>query len=145
MQKLRHWTLACIIGLALGLPAPAAAAGSITIIANPSAPVDALSQASLRAIFAMRIRQWPDGSPVTVFVLPDADRHHASFCKEVLRVYPYVLRDTWDRMVYTGAGQAPTQLTNAEDVMRLVSQTPGSIGYIEKGNSNELVKTLEIR
>ncbi len=124
---------------------PVHGAQSVEVITNPQTPSTTLSQASLRAIFAMRIRQWPDGSPVKVFVLPDKDTSHEAFCKEILRIYPYVLRDTWDRMVYTGAGQAPTLARTPEELLLNVARTPGSIGYIEKGKVNETVKTLEIR
>lgn len=124
---------------------PVHGAQSVEVITNHKTPTQSLSQASLRAIFAMRIKQWPDGAPVKVFVLPDKADIHEAFCKEILRIYPYVLRDTWDRMVYTGAGQAPTRVSSAEELLVKVANTPGSIGYIEKGKANEMVKTLDIR
>jgi ABC-type phosphate transport system substrate-binding protein len=124
---------------------PVHGAQSVEVIANPQTSSQTLSQAALRAIFAMRIKQWPDGAPVKVFVLPDRTSTHEAFCKEILRIYPYVLRDTWDRMVFTGAGQAPTQVNSPEELLQHVAKTPGGIGYIEKGKANEMVKTLQIR
>lgn len=139
----RHalFVLAAILATAM----PVQAAQSVEVITNPQTSISQLSAASLRAIFAMRIRQWPDGAPVTVFVLPDRDESHKAFCKELLRIYPYVLRDNWDRMVYTGAGQAPIRASSPQELLERVATTPGSIGYIEKGKANAQVKTLQIR
>lgn len=139
----RHLLISLLV--VMGTVLPVQAAQSVEVIANRKADVDSISTASLRAIFAMRIRQWPNGDPVTVFVLPDQDSTHGAFCKEMLRIYPYMLRDTWDRMVYTGAGQAPIKANNPEELLKSVSTTPGSIGYIEKGKANDSVKTLQIR
>jgi hypothetical protein len=94
----------------------------------------------------MRVRNWPDGKPVTVFVLPDRDERHVAFSKEILYVYPYVLRDTWDRMVFTGTGKAPIEVKSEDELLKRVAATPGAIGYIPKGKvANEKIKILEIR
>jgi hypothetical protein len=87
----------------LGTAMPVQAAQSVEVIANPSTTTQSQSLAALRAIFAKRIKQWPDGAPVKVFMLPDKTSSHGAFCKEILRIYPYVLRDIWGRMVYTEA------------------------------------------
>lgn len=122
------------------------AAPSVQVVANASITTNELPLASLRAIFSMRVRNWPDGKPVTVFVLPDRDERHVAFSKEILYVYPYVLRDTWDRMVFTGTGKAPIEVKSEDELLKRVAATPGAIGYIPKGKvANEKIKILEIR
>jgi ABC-type phosphate transport system substrate-binding protein len=135
-----------LTALSLGWAGPAAPADPITVIANPAAPIESLSHTSLRAIFSMRLRQWPGDGPVTVYVLPDRDTTHVSFSKQILRIYPYVLRETWDRLVFTGTGTAPIEAKTQDDLLRLVSNTPGAIGYIENGQPpGGKVKVIEIR
>ena len=56
-----------------------------------------LDRKQLRATFFVRQTKWPDGTPVRVFVLPDRHALHIPFTKQVLGVYPYQLRPTWDR------------------------------------------------
>lgn len=85
----------------------------------------------LRAIFTMRVRTWPDGAPVRVFVLPDDNSTHDKFCREQLGMYSYVLRDLWDRLEFTGTGLAPTIVHNLDEMRTRVQATPGSIGYAE--------------
>ena len=142
--SLRLWAVLLILVFAR-IP-PSYAMDNIQVIVNSALPMRDLSRTSLRAIFSMRMRQFPDGTPITVFVLPDLDGRHRTFCKEVLQVYPYVLRDTWNRMVFTGTGQAPIEVTTQEELIRRVAATRGGIGYIsqEGKGSYEHTKILEI-
>ena len=89
-----------------------------------------LDREQLRAIFFVRQTKWPDGTPVRVFVLPDRNAFHIRFTKEVLGVYPYQLRSTWDRMVYSGTGVPPTVVQAVDEMRSRVEATPGGIGYL---------------
>ena len=78
----------------------------------------------------MRVTRWPDGTPIRVFVLPDRHPVHHRFVKEYLQIFPYQLRNSWDRQVYTGTGQAPVQVKDMEEMHHRVSEASGAIGYI---------------
>lgn len=119
--------------LVLGLPLSAmnAMAGEpVRIVVNDSIPLNLISRSELRSIFSMHQRRLSDGTPLTVFVLPDQDKRHYLFTKQILNLLPYVLRDTWDRQVFTGTGKAPIVVESQEELLRLLSQTVGGIGYI---------------
>jgi len=64
----------------------------------------------------MRVRAWPGGEPIRVFVLPDDDELSNDFCRELLGTYPYVLRSAWDRLVFTGTGLAPTVVRSEQEM-----------------------------
>lgn len=89
-----------------------------------------LSKEAIREIFFMRQRTWVDGTPIQVFVLPDDDPVHRRFAKEVLGVYPFQLRAAWDRLIYSGTGQAPIQVKSIQEMIDQLQKTPGSIGYV---------------
>lgn len=91
-----------------------------------------LSPETVREIFFMRLSSWPDGSPIRVFVLPDNHPLHIQFAKQVLGVYPFQLRSSWDRLVYSGTGVSPTTVETSEEMQMRIRTTPGSIGYIGK-------------
>ncbi|MEO6145632.1 MAG: hypothetical protein ABIP04_01000 [Sulfuriferula sp.] len=130
-----------LLGLCLFYGANARA---VTIIVNPSVTVSSVSQNAVRSMFAMKLLQWPDGQPVRVFVLPDDNSLHKAFCKEVLDVYPYQLRQTWDRLVYSGTGQAPIEVGSEEEMLKSVANTPGALGYLKKTKPGERVRTLSV-
>lgn len=116
----------------------------VTLIAHPSVSGSTLSVASARSIFGMRMTQWEDGSPVRVFVLPSPHPLHATFCKRVLDLYPYQLRQSWDRLVYSGLGQAPTEVDSEADMLRRVASTPGAVGYIQGSTNDARIKIMRV-
>lgn len=115
--------------LALGLLWPVSAP-AVDVVVHPTQPDSAVSRSLARGVFGMRVRAWPDGVPVRVFVLDDAQPLHEEFCKSVLQMYPYQLRQNWDRLLYSGTGQPPVVVASEEEMLTRVAETPGSIGYV---------------
>jgi len=120
------------------------------VIINQSVQNRTVTQSSLRAIFSMRMRQWPDGSPIKVFVLPTEDPIHVSFSKSVLNTFPYQLKRSWEMLIYSGTGQGPTEVKSPREMLKAVSLTRGAIGYIPKdyllrGGTSENISIMEVR
>jgi hypothetical protein len=108
-------------------PAP-----TITVFANASSGVnvDELTLGNLRAIFSVRKRSWDNDLPIKVFVLADQEPLHQEFCKTILKIYPYVLREQWDRLTFSGTGIPPTVVGSEEQLRQAIANTPGAIGYV---------------
>ncbi len=123
----------------------AAATEPYEIVINPSISEKTLSRSSLRAIFGMRLHTWLDGTAVRVFVMPDNAPAHVAFSKEKLNVFPYQLRSAWDRLVFSGTGQAPDTVTSPEEMLAKVTSTPGAIGYLSKSMLDGRVNVLQIK
>jgi hypothetical protein len=117
------------------------------LIANQKGADADISRAFLRGMFGMRLRAWPDGTPVRVFVLADDSATHVAFCTEILQMYPYQLRQNWDRLVYSGTGQPPIQVGSEEELVRRVAETPGAVGYITQKSETlpPVVRVLHVR
>lgn len=118
---------------------------SHTVVVHPSVGQHSVSVNAIRAIFGMRLRTWPDGTPTKVFVLRDDHPTHIAFSKETLNVFPHQLRMAWDRLVFSGTGQAPTEVDGEEEMRSKVASTPGAIGYLKKDMVNDDVHILEIK
>ncbi|MFZ1547831.1 MAG: hypothetical protein WAT12_12165 [Candidatus Nitrotoga sp.] len=114
------------------------------IVTHPNVSAKSLSVNSLRAIFGMHLKTWPDGTIIKVFVLPDDNVLHQRFAKEKLHVFPYQLRLTWDRLVFSGTGQAPNNVSSNAEMLTKIAGTPGSIGYLKTNLINDDVHVLEI-
>ncbi len=105
---------------------------------------------TLRAIFGMRLRKWPDGKAIRVFVFRDDAPLHVEFSKSVLHMFPYQLRRAWDRQVYSGTGQSPIEVESLEEMQRRVANTPGAIGYLSLNRSmnsplDKAMKVIHVR
>jgi hypothetical protein len=128
--------LASLVLSMLSATAPAEETPTVQVIVSPTLASVPLDRSLLRAVFTMRVRQWPDGSPIRVFVLPDDDPLSDLFYREQLGMYSYVLRNAWDRMVFTGTGFAPTVVRSEKEMNELVRTTPGAIGFVRKRESS---------
>lgn len=106
---------------------------------------ESISRNGLGAIFKMRLQQWRDGSAIKVFVLDDLNPIHDTFCKKILNIFPHQLRRSWNKLVFSGSGQAPTKLKNKELMLTVIANTPGAIGYISVDELDDQVKVLRIQ
>lgn len=145
LLKIRGYLCIALSVCLLGIEAEARANDHYEIVTNLGVSEKALSVNSLRSIFSMRLKTWPDGTKIRVFVLSDDDQLHQTVSKEKLNVFPYQLRSTWDRLVFSGTGQAPIIVNSTEEMLAKVASTPGAIGYLWRANINENVNVLEIK
>jgi ABC-type phosphate transport system substrate-binding protein len=93
----------------------------------------------------MRLRSWPSGKPIQVYVLRDTHPTHIRFCKQVLNIFPHQLRFAWDRQVYSGTGQAPREVESVEEMRAQVAATPGALGYLQRSRVDDSVRVLPIQ
>lgn len=115
------------------------------VIVNPGQDQQAISRSALRAVFGMRLRNWRDNKPTRVFVLDDDHPLHEDFSKKVLNIYPHQLRLAWDRLVYSGTGQAPVEVESAQEMLEKLKNTPGAIGYLPKSMVDDSVQVLDVQ
>lgn len=115
------------------------------VITNAGQDIESISRDALRAIFGMRLQSWRNNKPTRVFVLKDNHPVHQAFVKKVLNVYPHQLRLAWDRLVYSGTGQAPIQVDSEAEMLERLKDTPGAIGYLSGSMVDNSVRVLEIQ
>jgi ABC-type phosphate transport system substrate-binding protein len=48
----------------------------------------------------------------------------------------------WAKLYFTGRGIPPREGTDSKEVIKLISSTPGAIGYIEKSSLDSSVKVI---
>lgn len=139
-MKYKRWYLLLFLLLApVSLPA-----AEPLVITHPADQHLNLTRQGVRAIFSMRLRSWADGSNIQVFVLSDQAALHKDFAKSILGVFPHQLRRGWDRLVYSGTGQAPIEVTSLAQMKQKIAATPGAIGYLSSELVDDTVQPLEI-
>ncbi len=119
-------------------------AAAADVIANANISAMRLNAAELRNLYLLRQTQWPNGQPVVLFVLPDDNPLHEGFAKEKLGLYPYRLRQVWDRLSLSGMATPPVEVRDENEMRARVRATPGAIGYVNKGSSNDTYKIMRL-
>lgn len=115
---------------------------AVEIVVNQSVPVQEISLNKVRAIFTMRQRFWSSGEQIKVFTLADVNPIHKTFSKNKLQMFPHQLRRVWDRLVFSGTGQAPVTLDDEQQMLDKIANTPHSIGYLNSEQENEKIRTI---
>jgi ABC-type phosphate transport system substrate-binding protein len=131
--------------IALIFCAPGLYATPPQLIVNTGNIEKSLTRNTLRAIYSMRVHRWPDGTPIIVFVLPDAHFVHQGFARKTLLLFPHQLRRSWDRYVYSGIGTAPIEVKSEQGMIHKVATVPGAIGYTRRDVLEENVRTLFVQ
>lgn len=121
-------TILILLGCSAMLPA--AAETGVQVILSADHKDLQVDRTLLLSVYIGRITTWPDGQPTRVFTLADDHPLHVQFCRQMLGTYPYVLRNAWNKLVYTGTGFAPTAVANEQEMRRRVNETVGAIGYV---------------
>lgn len=131
------WPLLCCLLISWSVAAT-------SVVVNQAVPLQALTQAQLRNIFTLRQTQWPDGTAITVLVLPDSSALHQRFSREQLKLFPYQLNHIWDKHSFSGTGTRPLQVEDAGVMLQQLRQTPGAIGYVGQFGAEIGVKEVRI-
>ncbi|KAF3981146.1 MAG: hypothetical protein HFP81_08325 [Methylococcales symbiont of Hymedesmia sp. n. MRB-2018] len=116
---------------------------SIDIIVNTSVPIQRNSLNKTRAIFAQQLNYWSNGEKTRVFIFKDDHPLHKQFTKNKLNMFPHQLRRVWDRMVFSGTGQAPDLVETEEEMLEKIANTKNAIGYLTKGSGYENIRLFE--
>lgn len=114
-----------------------------TVVLHSTSPVAYLSEDDLRDYYLGRKTSWPDGSKVVVVVLKDGPSHDGLMKK--LGKSGSQFTTGWKKLVFTGKGAMPEQVSNEDELVSHVARIPGAIGYVDAGKAKEGVKAIAVK
>jgi ABC-type phosphate transport system substrate-binding protein len=127
--------------LALGLAAAAAAADYVVIVNKDNGnPVDA---EFLAKIYRGEAKSWPAGGSVAAVALPEESPVRAAFDKAVLGKTPSQSRSLWAQLTFTGKAVPPKMADSDEDVVKMVADNKGAVGYVSPKAKIDNVKAVK--
>lgn len=130
MSKLMTKSLAALVLAGLF----GAAQADIVVVGGANAdPVskDQLTNLYLGRTFERKLIDMPEGNAL-----------RDQFYKKVVDREPSQIKAVWARVVFTGKGQAPLMLPDADAIKKAVATDPKAIGYIDKSQVDASVKVL---
>jgi ABC-type phosphate transport system substrate-binding protein len=116
----------------LAQPAPPRAAGFVLIV-NAENPVDSLSRERVAEMFLKKVVRWEEWDGETLVDPVDQRKGSAVrllFTREVHQMRPSRINTYWQRLIFSGRGAPPLDLSSDEEVVAFVRQTRGAIGYV---------------
>jgi|SRR4051812_49386596 ABC-type phosphate transport system substrate-binding protein len=102
----------------------------IVVIAHKSSGLTKVTRDDLRPIFQTRRNTWPDGSTARPFNLPEGSSIRQGFDAAVLGLDPDRVARYWIDRKIRGGERAPQVVPSDSLMVKVVSKTPGAVGYV---------------
>ncbi len=128
-----------LFGLLL-LSAPAQA--QVVVIVHPSTIAAPPKPEQIANLFLGKVDALPGSAVLTPIDQNEGKPVRSLFYKAVANRDEAQVKAYWSRIMFTGRAQAPRALGSDAEVKRLVANTPGAIGYIDKAALDNSVKVL---
>ncbi|MEM6797382.1 MAG: hypothetical protein AAF725_25660 [Acidobacteriota bacterium] len=115
------------------------------IVVHEDLKTESVAKKKLSKIFLRKVKRWEDGQEATPFDLSDDSQVREDFTRAVHKKKLSHIKSFWQRMIFSGRDNAPSELANESELLERIARTPGSVGYVAA--ETELpdgVKVLEI-
>ena len=113
-------------------------------VVSAKSPVTSLNASQVADIFLGKTSRFPDGSQAVpidqVEDSPARERFYAAFTGKS----PAQVKAHWSKIIFTGRGQPPRQVSNSAEARKLVAANPNAIGYIDASLVDDSVRVLAL-
>lgn len=133
-------TLNCLV-LSCLVAAPAQS-GELVVIVSARSSVATLRADQVADIFLGQAGRFPDGLEAVALDQSLGSPIRNDFYSKVAAKSPSLLKAHWSKMIFTGRGQPPKEVSDSIAILKLVASNPGLIGYIDKAVLDPSVKTV---
>ena len=119
-----------------------ASAAELVVIVSARSPAPLLHADQVAAIFLGQSAQLPDGASVAAVDQPVGSPNRDAFYMRVAAKSPALLKAYWSKLLFTGRGQPPREVNDDAAVRKLVADSPGMIGYIDRSALDASVRPV---
>jgi ABC-type phosphate transport system substrate-binding protein len=130
-----------VIGLALSLSGGTTMADVVAVVSSRS-PLTALSKNQVVDIFLGRVSRFPDGEQALPIDQAEGSAAREEFYAKFAGKSAAQIKAHWAKIIFTGRGHPPEELSNSIEVKKLIIKNPRAIGYIEKNMVDGSVRVL---
>ncbi|PKM22318.1 MAG: hypothetical protein CVV10_04890 [Gammaproteobacteria bacterium HGW-Gammaproteobacteria-14] len=123
------------------LALPLMATADLVIVTGSNSSITSLSENEIRQLFSGQLRS-VSGQRVQPLDLPGSDRNREQFYRKLMGRSPDQMRAYWTRLIFTGQGQPPREVSSALELTTLVASSPEYIGYLPASEVNERVRVI---
>lgn len=128
-------------GLLAGLLFASTVCAEIAVIVNP-ANSTSLSEEDINGIFLAKMKSFPNGSPAIPINQEQSAAPAKVFNDKVVKKTDQQLKAYWSKLVFTGQGTPPKEVGSDAEVIKLVTDNPNIIGYVDSSAVTGGVKVI---
>lgn len=119
-----------------------AAADELVVVVSSKNSLTSLRAEQVADIFLAQTGHFPDGAEAIAIDQRIGSNIRDEFYVKVAAKSPALVKAYWTKMIFTGRGQPPREISNSIAVRKMVADNPSLIGYIDKAALDDSVKTV---
>lgn len=145
MKTRTRFILGCILTVLLwsDMSASSAMAEPVPVV-SAKATVTTLTRNQIIDIFLGKTARFPDGQPATPVDQPEGMATRNDFYATYAGKSPAQIKAYWSKIIFTGRGSPPKEISGPDGVKKFVAATPGAISYIDRSALDASVKEIKV-
>lgn len=133
MKLVKTFFLITVSGMAMA---------EVKVIVHPSVIDGDVSAEQVADVFLGKTNSLPSGHKMVPVDQAEAELSRKEFYSKVAKKDTAQLKAYWSRLIFTGKGQPPKELSDDTEVLQLVSANPNIVGYVSGAVNTSKVKVL---
>jgi len=114
----------------------------VVVVVSSKSPVAKLDKDQVAALFLGKSTQLPGAGIPVLIDQSEAAEIRQMFYTKVTDKTPIQVKAIWSRLVFSGKATLPKEVSNSDEVKKLLSSNPDAVGYIDKAAVDSSVKVL---
>nr|WP_297383473.1 hypothetical protein [uncultured Roseateles sp.] len=114
----------------------------VAVVVSPKSPIASMTADQVASIFLGKTATLPNGSAAQAVDLPESAPTREQFYSKATGKSSAQVKAAWSRLVFSGKGTPPKELSNSAEVKKFVAASADAIGYIEKSAVDTSVKVV---
>jgi ABC-type phosphate transport system substrate-binding protein len=124
------WADLQVIALSALMTSISSRAEVVAVVSSKSA-ITALSKSQVADIFLGKVSRFPDGILAVPIDQAVGSVERDEFYAKVADRSPAQISAYWSKIIFTGRGEPPTQVSNGIEMKKRIVANPSAIGYID--------------
>lgn len=115
----------------------------VAVIVHPSNS-NTIDESFIKKAFTGKVKSFDNGESVIAINQESDTKSVEEFNEKLLNKSASQLKAYWSKQIFTGKGTPPKEVSNDNEVIKLVSTNPNLIGYIDASTVNDSVKVVGV-
>ena len=114
----------------------------VAVVVGAKSDIGTLNAEQVSSIYLGKSDKFPNGSTALPLDQTSGSPIRGLFYDKVTGKSEAQVKAAWSRLVFSGKGTPPKEISSSSEVKKLVSSNPSTIGYIEKSAVDSSVKVV---
>jgi ABC-type phosphate transport system substrate-binding protein len=129
------------IGLTLSLSSVVVKADVVAVVSAKN-PITALDKSQVADIFLGKASRFPNGVQAVPIDQAEGLAVRDEFYGKVVGKTAAQIKAYWSKIIFTGRGQPPPNVSNSIEMKKRISDNPAAIGYIDRSLVDDSVRVV---